>query len=154
MKILVCGGRYFGWSKKELAYIYSQLYSFLEPKPRLFQNNVSSPHTLISGEADGVDIISKYFAKELYRLNYKGYPADWDSYGNAAGPIRNSQMLKENPDIYSVVAFPGGKGTNDMIKKANKKNIRVVEFEYSVPYKELEKQRKGKVFPWQEMKNI
>ena len=44
----------------------------------------------------------------------------------SAGPIRNQEMLdKENPDI--VVAFPGGRGTQDMTSRAQNKNIKVVQ---------------------------
>jgi hypothetical protein len=34
-------------------------------------------------------------------------------------------MLKEAPDL--VIAFPGGKGTADMIRKARKAGIQIVE---------------------------
>jgi hypothetical protein len=45
------------------------------------------------------------------------FPANWKVYGRAAGPIRNMKMLLEGkPDL--VVAFPGGIGTADMVKKA------------------------------------
>jgi hypothetical protein len=48
--------------------------------------------------------------------------ANWDKYGKAAGGIRNQQMLDEN-EIDTAVAFPGGTGTKDMIKKARKAGI-------------------------------
>jgi hypothetical protein len=50
------------------------------------------------------------------------YKAKWDKYGKSAGPIRNKKMLDEGkPDL--VFAFPGGPGTNNMIKQAKEKNI-------------------------------
>jgi hypothetical protein len=54
------------------------------------------------------------------------FPAQWDRYGEAAGPIRNAWMLEfGKPDL--VVAFPGGRGTADMISKARKAGIEVCE---------------------------
>ena len=43
-----------------------------------------------------------------------------------AGHIRNQQMIDEGkPDL--VVAFPGGAGTADMIRRAKKHNLKVIE---------------------------
>jgi len=54
------------------------------------------------------------------------FPPEWKRYGPKAGPIRNKQMLDEGrPDL--VVAFPGGNGTNDMVKKAKAAGIEVIE---------------------------
>ena len=53
-------------------------------------------------------------------------PANWNYYGNSAGHIRNSWMIKFLfPDL--VIAFPGGKGTADMVRQAKSKNIDVWE---------------------------
>jgi hypothetical protein len=50
------------------------------------------------------------------------YPADWARHGNAAGLVRNQQMLDDGkPDL--AVAFPGGKGTADMVRRARKAGI-------------------------------
>jgi hypothetical protein len=50
------------------------------------------------------------------------FPADWERYGRAAGPMRNEWMIKRGkPDL--VLAFPGGKGTADMVRRAKKHNI-------------------------------
>jgi hypothetical protein len=46
---------------------------------------------------------------DLKRFEIK---ADRKRYGNAAGPIRNQQMLDWGPDL--VVAFAGGTGTAGM----------------------------------------
>jgi hypothetical protein len=55
---------------------------------------------------------------------YQGYPADWRNFGLAAGPMRNTQMLAaEQVDV--VLAFPGGRGTADMVRKAKSKGIPV-----------------------------
>jgi hypothetical protein len=49
-------------------------------------------------------------------------PADWQKHGTAAGPIRNKQMIVSGkPDL--VLAFPGGRGTADMSRRAEKHGI-------------------------------
>lgn len=116
MKVLVCGGRDF--------YDYNLLSSWMI---ELFVKALLVPEdvTIISGHARGADKLGERFA------NANGceliiFPADWDKYGKAAGHIRNQQMLDEGkPDL--VVAFPGNRGTADMIRRAKKAGIKVVE---------------------------
>ena len=54
-------------------------------------------------------------------------PADWVTYGRAAGPIRNRQMLDLKPDL--VVAFHNGiktsRGTKDCVQEARRRGIPV-----------------------------
>jgi hypothetical protein len=53
-------------------------------------------------------------------------PAKWKAKGKAAGPIRNGEMLRKwGPD--GVVAFPGGRGTADMVGKARAAGVKVWE---------------------------
>jgi UDP-N-acetylmuramoylalanine-D-glutamate ligase len=60
------------------------------------------------------------------RIPVETYEADWDTHGKAAGPIRNKRMLDEGkPDL--VVAFPGGRGTANMISQARKAGVEVIE---------------------------
>lgn len=55
------------------------------------------------------------------------FKADWDKHGKAAGPIRNQQMLDEGkPDL--VLAFAGGKGTDDMCRRARAAGVEVRRF--------------------------
>ena len=54
------------------------------------------------------------------------FPADWAKHGKAAGPIRNAEMLTEFLPDY-IVAFPGGKGTADMLRKAEKARVTNIE---------------------------
>jgi hypothetical protein len=50
--------------------------------------------------------------------------AEWESLGRKAGPIRNQRMLTEGKPAL-VVAFPGGKGTANMVAQARATNVRV-----------------------------
>jgi hypothetical protein len=52
-------------------------------------------------------------------------PADWHGHGMAAGPIRNGLMLELKPDV--VIAFPGGKGTENMIRQARQRKLVVIQ---------------------------
>ena len=52
--------------------------------------------------------------------------AHWNTLGRKAGPLRNSWMLTLlSPDV--VLAFPGGAGTADMVRRAEAAGIKVVQ---------------------------
>lgn len=54
------------------------------------------------------------------------YPAFWTQFGASGGPRRTSAMLRaERPD--KVIAFPGDKGTLNMIKTAKAMGLKVDE---------------------------
>ena len=120
MRVLVCGGReYADWTKLEQT--LGDLYWSLD----LEEQNI---FVLISGGAAGADTLARRFARQndLVPYNFEEYKADWDKYGKAAGFIRNQQMLDEGkPDL--VIAFEGGRGTADMIQRAKKAKIKVIE---------------------------
>jgi hypothetical protein len=78
---------------------------------------------LIHGDASGADRLAGQWA-ESKSIAVEAYPADWKKFGKAAGPIRNQMMLAEKPEL--LVAFPGGKGTADMVAKAKKAGLNVV----------------------------
>lgn len=50
-------------------------------------------------------------------------PAQWSTRGPSAGPIRNGMMLHYLP--HGCVAFPGGAGTADMVRQAERAGIKV-----------------------------
>lgn len=109
MRILVCGGREFD----QRGLLYNTLSEIAD----------EGTCTIISGMARGADTLAVDWAI-LNNSNVDKYPADWTKYGRKAGPIRNQQMLDEGkPDL--VIAFKGGHGTNDMVKRARKAGIKV-----------------------------
>lgn len=75
---------------------------------------------IISGGARGVDKMAERFAAE-FDIPIEVYPADWEQYGKAAGPIRNLEMLRKGR-IGEVVCFmaPGSRGTKHMLESAIK----------------------------------
>lgn len=121
MRVLVCGGREFDdWDT-----LYSTLYE-------VFDNGVrplNEPFTVIEGGAKGADFLARVWAKYMsieYPVSFEEYPADWKSHGKSAGSIRNQQMLDQGkPDL--VVAFPGGSGTADMVKRAKNAGVKIME---------------------------
>jgi ABC-type Fe3+-hydroxamate transport system substrate-binding protein len=81
------------------------------------------PTKIINGAARGADRLSSMWA-QANNVPYEEFEADWRNFGSAAGPIRNSQMLRAaNPDL--VVAFRGGTGTRDMVAKARAAGVEV-----------------------------
>lgn len=80
---------------------------------------------IIEGGANGADKLGRIWAVFRNRGRVR-FAAEWGRYGKAAGAIRNQQMLDEGrPDL--VVAFPGGRGTADMIRRARAAGLEVVE---------------------------
>lgn len=85
---------------------------------------------IVSGGAKGADQCGERYAQDR-RLKVEVYPAEWDKYGSAAGPIRNRQMA----DIAdALIAFWDGKssGTRNMIELAKAKPLpyRVIKYEH------------------------
>ena len=134
MRVLVCGGRHFGrvpvnirpWTpefeararqaREERALIERTLAAF------------ARAHTvtvLIEGGAQGTDRFARFWA-ERSGIRIETYDADWEHQGKAAGAIRNKRMLDEGkPEM--VIAFPGGKGTLNMISQALRAGVPVME---------------------------
>lgn len=82
---------------------------------------------IIQGKGKGADELAEDWADER-GVPCESYPADW-SLGRAAGPIRNSKMIKEGrPDV--GVCFPGGDGTADMTKKLRRAGVAIMEIPY------------------------
>ncbi len=72
---------------------------------------------VVHGDAWGADKWAGSVASSM-GLAVKACPADWDTHGRAAGVLRNTSMLRETEQIEAVIAFPGGKGTANMIRQA------------------------------------
>jgi hypothetical protein len=125
MNVLICGGRDFNdWDtfRNEMFKIAEREFPRLQPDR---YGNYLYEVKIIAGGAKGADSLAADWAAAEW-TDYKEYPADWEKHGKAAGIIRNQQMLDEGkPDL--VIAFPGGKGTADMVNRAKKAGVRVIE---------------------------
>lgn len=103
LRVLVCGGRNF--NSREV--VFSALAALHAERPISW---------IIEGGASGVDRLAYAWALQE-GLQHRTYRADWSTHGRAAGPIRNATMLADgDPDL--VLAFPGGRGTEDMVRRA------------------------------------
>lgn len=87
-------------------------------------NNLNYLIAIIHGGARGADTIAGEYAKSL-GLKVIERKANWKKYGKAAGPMRNSKMLKLKPDICFGFHndIKNSKGTRGMLKKAKKAGI-------------------------------
>lgn len=109
-RVCVCGGRnYFNRKRMHevLSYVLSHHPDFM----------------IVSGGCTGADTLAVEWAKQN-DVYYEIYNANWKKYGKAAGPIRNRQMAESGIDV--LLAFPGGKGTENMITECNDRKIKVV----------------------------
>ena len=127
MKVLVCGGRWYGWTvdfnTKKVIRNIEEYDKFNDTMNELLSQDLR----LISGHASGADSLAEEWAFR-HSIPIYVFPARWTGTDKLAGFKRNQQMLDEGkPDV--VLAFPGGKGTADMITRARKANIEVIEVE-------------------------
>jgi hypothetical protein len=114
MRVLVCGGRdYSNWRK-----VCDTL--------RAIHDDTQITR-IIHGHAQGADRIASNWAR-LAGISQTVFEPKWREYGKAAGPMRNQEMLDTGqPQL--VVAFPGGRGTADMVERAEGAGVRVMRIE-------------------------
>ena len=110
MRVIVCGGR----ELANAAFVWLNLDRIHAEKP--FTH-------FMQGGARGADAIARDWAITKPGIEMYICKANWDKDGKAAGPIRNARMLEWKPDL--VVAFPGGRGTADMVRQAKTAGIPV-----------------------------
>lgn len=79
---------------------------------------------LAHGAQTGADTLCAEFAKKM-GWGVVPFEAQWDKYGNSAGPIRNATLLDTFKPDY-LIAFAGGRGTMNMINLALDRKIRIV----------------------------
>lgn len=82
---------------------------------------------VVSGGARGVDTSAENAAKNSPYYGVETYPADWDRHGEAAGHIRNKQIVNASDRL---VAFWDGNSndTKDSIELAQKAGKPVLVF--------------------------
>jgi YspA, cpYpsA-related SLOG family len=110
LRVLVCGGRDYA----------------RRPQLERVLTDFHETHRftmLIHGGARGADTMAGEWAVGK-DIPVRVFHALWHKHGNAAGPIRNAQMLTEGrPDL--VIAFPGGSGTASMVGLARQAGVEV-----------------------------
>lgn len=115
MRLLACGGRAFN----DRDFVFAMLDKAHAKRAITL---------LIEGGAIGADTWARQWAVSR-GVKHVIERAEWRKYGNLAGSIRNSQMLvKYSPD--GCVAFPGNRGTADMVMRAKAAGVTVWEPPY------------------------
>lgn len=121
VRVLVCGGRDFG-DRDAVFRTLNELCGPCSDERPLGTTELIVIHGACPTGADR-------WADEWVMVEHSRFmefPADWRTHGRAAGPIRNQRMLDEGkPDL--VIAFPGGRGTADMVRRAKKAGVEVRE---------------------------
>jgi hypothetical protein len=112
-RILVCGGRDYS----DQAMLFGVLDMLAEER---------AIYTIIQGGADGADRLARLWCHSR-KVRYENYPADWRTHGKAAGPIRNQRMIDEGKPTMGL-AFTGGRGTADMVRRLRRAGLPVQEF--------------------------
>lgn len=129
MRVLVCGGRNYLDANK----VWNTL-DWLHKRH-------AEITLIIEGGATGADALAESWAlaRNINRIKERAKWADLShadaairtrgdgsKYDAKAGSRRNQRMLEEhNPDL--VVAFPGGSGTADMVSRARRAGVEVLE---------------------------
>lgn len=114
-RVLVCGGRDFRpWSPVSRA-----LRTILDD---LIDDGRQADMVVAQGGANGADASARQWCA-VSGTKCVTFHADW-SLGLKAGPLRNARMLAEfKPEV--VLAFPGGRGTADMVRRARDAGVPV-----------------------------
>lgn len=110
IRVLVCGGRKFfdnGAVDRALSRLHAKV----------------GITAIIQGGADGADRLAAEWGWD-HGIPVATFNADWKAHPRAAGVLRNARMIAEGkPD--GVVAFPGERGTADMIRRAEEAGLKV-----------------------------
>ena len=111
MKTIVAGGRDFIPTSHHYKWLIEQFFEI-------------GTTEVFNGLAQGADTFGASVANQI-GIPVREFPADWKKHGRAAGPIRNQLMADE---AEACILFPGGKGTQDMKKRALKNHLICIEY--------------------------
>lgn len=112
MKLIIAGGRDYELTAQDF-------HRLIDIRQR---HNIKE---IVSGACPtGADVGGETFAAE-WEIPVRRFPADWAKWGKRAGPIRNAQMA-EYAD--AVALFPGGRGTESMMREAISQGLRIFDF--------------------------
>jgi hypothetical protein len=93
---------------------------------------------VVSGTANGVDKSGEKWALEMQRLcghmgpKISRFPAEWDTHGKVAGPIRNAQMA-DYADALLLIWDGESRGSANMKKQMEKRGKPIYEIVVKTP---------------------
>jgi len=119
LRLIVCGGRDYTNAER-----LNEVLSHIHAERCVVE--------VIHGNQRGADKLAGAWAR-ANGVKETPVDAEWEKYHrpgrkNPAGPIRNGEMLKLQPD--GVVAFRGGSGTTDMVGKAEAAGVPVMRIDW------------------------
>lgn len=80
---------------------------------------------ILCGCGRGMDMLGESWAIS-HNIPVDLHPAEWKTYGNSAGPIRNKEMAK-NADALILVWDGKSKGSANMLKQAKEHGLKIYE---------------------------
>jgi hypothetical protein len=110
LRILVCGGRDYT-DRARVERILDRVHS---------ERGIAA---IIQGAARGADQLAAEWGWDR-GVTVCSYAADWQAHGKKAGAIRNQRMIDEGKPS-AVIAFPGGTGTADMVRRSRDAGLAV-----------------------------
>jgi len=110
MRVIIAGGRDYTLTDED--------HEYLDEAKRLLPIT-----SVVCGMARGADMGGHAWAKSR-EIPIDEHPARWDLHGRYAGPIRNREM---GAVADALIAFPGGRGTADMIRVARQRGMPVMQ---------------------------
>lgn len=122
MKVLIAGSRTFDDPEFMKAQMY---YAF---KDEVITEIVHGGQ--VSYKKDGTKYGADYWGGEWAKereVPVRVFKADWDKYGNSAGPVRNAEMANYlNPSADAAIVFWNGssKGSKDMIIRLDRRKVK------------------------------
>ena len=118
-RVLVTGSR--DWTD-------DRVWLALDDQLRIAQEN-NEPLMVVHGAARGADTLAHEWVLTHQAfgddVDEDPHSADWNRYGKAAGPIRNSVMVKKGAAVCLAFPLPGSIGTLDCMEKAERAKIPV-----------------------------
>ena len=133
--VLVCGGRTWGVCQDnndiEAIALAGRQRKAIETDLTLLGEGFDTELTVIEGGAAGADTVAGQWARRRRASGVANvqFKADWKTHGRAAGPIRNQEMLDwllaAEAEQKLVLAYPGGRGTADMVTRAREAGVAV-----------------------------
>lgn len=128
MKVVIAGSRDEDRlpKKEEVFKMLDECFDRLFAKLDCSVTNLPPTIEIFSGKCPtGMDAYGECYAK-LKGWTIVPFPADWKRLKLAAGPIRNQQMIDNNPDALICFRFKDSKGSNDVVSRAREKKTVLV----------------------------
>ena len=121
MRILVTGSR--DWKNAEAI---ERAFQIIE-RDLADAGRLKEPVIIVHGGARGADTLAGPIALEVFgAIKVEAYKADWDTYGKAAGFMRNAEMVQRGADVCLAFIKNNSRGATHCAQLAEEAGIRTV----------------------------